>query len=85
MTEINERNTNRRTGDRLVSLTRLCDFFIEEKKKNKHSEYAWTELRDEIFNLRKELESIKKLNVNFVKEVKTLKDEIVEIRGAPKK
>lgn len=85
MTEFKERNNDRRTGDRLVSLTRLCDFFIEEKKKNPHSEYAWNELRDEIFNLHKELESIKALNVNFVKEVKMLKDEINEIHGEAKK
>jgi hypothetical protein len=79
----NSRNGNqdRRSGDRLVSLTRLCDFLIEEKKKNPHSEYAWTELRDEIFNLRKQLEVIKELNANFVNEVKILKDEITEIRN----
>jgi hypothetical protein len=80
-----DRDQDRRSGDRLVSLTRLCDFFIEEKKKNPHSEYAWTELRDEIFNLRNQLVSIKELNVNFVNEVKTLKEEIIELRGAPKK
>jgi hypothetical protein len=80
-----DRDQDRRSGDRLVSLTRLCDFFIEEKKKNPHSEYAWTELRDEIFNLRNQLVSIKELNVNFVHEVKTLKEEIIELRGAPKK
>jgi hypothetical protein len=79
------RDQDRRAGDRLVSLTRLCDFFIEEKKKNPHPEYAWTGLRDEIFNLRKELEIIKGLNANFVKEVKRLKDEIDDIRKGSKK
>ena len=79
------REQDRRSGDRLISLNRLCDFFIEEKKKNPHSEYAWNELRDEIFNLRNELEIIIGINAGLVKEVKTLKDEITEIRGSIKK
>jgi hypothetical protein len=80
-----DRNQDRRSGDRLVSLTRLCDFFIEEKKKNPHSEYAWNELRDEIFNLRKELESMRSLNANFVQEINLLKDEITDIRNPKNK
>jgi hypothetical protein len=81
----NIRDHDRRAGDRLVSLTRLCDFFIEEKKKNPHSEFAWNELRDEIFNLRKELDSIRGLNANFVQEIKLLKNEITDIRNPKNK
>jgi chaperonin cofactor prefoldin len=74
--DLKERNQDRRSGDRLISLNRLCDFFIEEKKRNPHSEYAWNELRDEIFRLTNEIETIKKANKDLVVEANILKDEI---------
>jgi hypothetical protein len=76
--DVKDRNQDRRRGDRLISLNRLCDFFIEEKKKNPHSEYAWNELRDEIFRLTNDIETIKKVNKNLLFEVTALKDEIKE-------
>jgi hypothetical protein len=77
--DVKERNQDRRSGDRLISLNRLCDFFIEEKKKNPHSEYAWNELRDKIFRLTNDIESIKKVNLNLLIEIQMLKDSIKEI------
>jgi hypothetical protein len=67
------RLSGRRVGDKLITLTNLCEFLLEQIQCNTHPESAWAEIRDELQNLKLEIESIRVLNDKLLAEIASMK------------
>ena len=65
---------DRRADDKIMTLIRLIEFFVEEHKEIGNTEYLMRELRANIIKLLAEIETVRAVNDRLLKEIASLKE-----------